>query len=283
MKVAHLNVRSLRNKVDLLRQDLTNDNAVDVLTLSETWLNSSITDGELQLPGFSCIRQRRRENRSGGGVIIYVCEGLSYRVRDDLMIGENECIWIELTRPKCKRVLICCIYRPPETDISKFIDGLNNCMLLINLDETEVILLGDFNVDYAKKQNNQMRRKLLDFTRSVNLSQLITESTRVTEISQSTTDLIFVNNNHRIVNSGVIPLSLNDHSLVYCMFKTGTQTVPPRTFEYRSFKTYDVNAFTRDLKNVPQHILDNKENIDGAVLSWNKMFLMNMHLLNNVD
>ena len=41
-KVAHLNVRSLRNKVDLLRQDLTNDNAVDVLTLSKTWLNSFI-------------------------------------------------------------------------------------------------------------------------------------------------------------------------------------------------------------------------------------------------
>ena len=189
------------------------------------------------------------------------------------MIGENECIWIELTLPKCKRMLIYCIYRPPETDISKFIDGLNNCMLLINLDETEVILLGDFNVDYAKKQNNKMRRKLLDFTRSVHLSQLIAESTRVTEISQSAIDLIFVDNHHGIENSGMIPLSLIDHSLVYCTFKAGIQKVPPKTFEYRSFKTYDVNAFTCDLKNVPWYILDNEENIDDVVLSWNKMFL----------
>ena len=273
LKVAHLNVCSLRNKMDLLRQDLMNDKTLDVLSLSETWLNTAITDSEIYFPGFSFVRRDRGEDKAGGGVIIYVLEGLPYRVRDDLMLGKNECIWIELTCPKCKRMLICCIYRAPDTDVVKFIDELNDCMPLLNMGETEVLLLGDFNVDYAKKRNNPMKQKLSDFPRSTNVSQLITEFTRVTETSHTTIDLIFVNNKHRIVESGVIPLPISDHSLVYCTFKAGIRKIPPRTIEYRSFKNYDVNAFTRDLHNVPWHILDNEENIDDAVITWNKLFL----------
>ena len=32
----------------------------------------------------------------------------------------------------------------------------------------------------------------------------------------------------------VIPCSLSDHSLVFCMFKTGVPKAPPQTIEYRS-------------------------------------------------
>ena len=128
LKVAHLNVRSLRNKVDLLRLEQFDDIAIDVLTLSETWLDSSIQDSEICLPGFTLVRRDREGTKSGGGVAIYVRDGLLFRVRNNIGTGENECLWIELNRAKCKPTLIYCLYRAPNADFTKFISSLENCM-----------------------------------------------------------------------------------------------------------------------------------------------------------
>ena len=96
LKIAHLNVRSLRNKVDLLRLEQFDNVAIDVLTLSETWLDSNIQDSEICLLGFTLVRRDREGSKSGGGVAIYVRDGLPFRVRNDLNTGENECLWIKL-------------------------------------------------------------------------------------------------------------------------------------------------------------------------------------------
>lgn len=41
-----------------------------VLTLSETWLDSSVDDGEVAIEGYTVIRRDR--NRHGGGVPVYI-------------------------------------------------------------------------------------------------------------------------------------------------------------------------------------------------------------------
>lgn len=55
LKVAHLNGWSLRNKVELLWLEQFDNIAIDVLTLSETWLDSNIQDSEICLPGFTLV------------------------------------------------------------------------------------------------------------------------------------------------------------------------------------------------------------------------------------
>ncbi len=47
---------------------------------------------------------------------------------------------------------------------------------------------------------------------------------------------------------------------------------PPRTIEYRSYKSFNAKHFLSDLNNVPWHIVENENNIDSAVLMWNKLF-----------
>ena len=54
LKIAHLNIRSLANKTDSLRLEGITNKTFDVLTLSETWLDSSTSDAEIKLPGFVC-------------------------------------------------------------------------------------------------------------------------------------------------------------------------------------------------------------------------------------
>ncbi|CAB4023166.1 Hypothetical predicted protein [Paramuricea clavata] len=54
LKIAHLNVRSITNKIDSLRLLLLN-NPFDVLTISETWLTKNISDPELNIQVTSTI------------------------------------------------------------------------------------------------------------------------------------------------------------------------------------------------------------------------------------
>ena len=82
-----------------------------------------------------------------------------------------------------------------------------------------------------------------------------------------------MNNEHRFVDVGVIPLAISDHYLVYCILKFGMPKGSPRTIEYGLFKDYSRDAFLNDLNNVPWYLVDNEDNIDGAVLIWNTLFL----------
>ena len=43
-------------------------------------------------------------------------------------------------------------------------------------------------------------------------------------------------------------------------------------FEYRSYKNFDATLFNEDLGNVPWHVVENENNIDDALLTWNKLF-----------
>ena len=93
---------------------------MDIVTLSETWLDGNICDTEINLPEFVCVRQDRTGIKEGyGGVAIYVREGLAFRLRIDINTGQ-ECPWIELIRDKCKPTLVCCAYRVPDSDFSDF-------------------------------------------------------------------------------------------------------------------------------------------------------------------
>ena len=84
--------------------------------------------------------------------------------------------------------------------------------------------------------------------------------------------MLFCNTSPRVVDHGVIHLALSDHSLVYCLLKAGATKAPPNTIEYRSYKSFDTNAFNEDLASVPWHVVENENNIDDVVLTWNKLF-----------
>ncbi len=58
LKIAHLNVRSITNKIDSLRLLLLN-NPFDVLTISETWLTKNISDPELILLSEMTVKAKK--------------------------------------------------------------------------------------------------------------------------------------------------------------------------------------------------------------------------------
>ncbi len=57
----HFNICSLMPKVD------AEELYIGILCLTETWLNSSITDGEINVNRYNIIRKNRNRKRGGGG------------------------------------------------------------------------------------------------------------------------------------------------------------------------------------------------------------------------
>ena len=61
---------------------LATNHLTDVITLSETWLDETVSDAEVSLPGYSLLRNDR--NRHGGGVATLISTSIKFVPRPDL-------------------------------------------------------------------------------------------------------------------------------------------------------------------------------------------------------
>ena len=101
-------------------------------------------------------------------------------IRQTNFVDDNfECLWIEINRRFCKPMAVGVVYRPGYLNIEDFIKALTRILDNKDLDKLETIILGDFHVDYSKK--NPLRCRLDEFAFSFNLTQIISKPTEVTE------------------------------------------------------------------------------------------------------
>ncbi len=102
-----------------------------------------------------------------------------------------------------------CLYRKPSAKL-EFYDQLKN--LLHSLDfNKEVILMGDFNINWSDKGG---RKKLKNITDYFNLTQLIEQPTRITNRSETKIDVLFKNRPERIIKTYNLVTGLSDHNSI---------------------------------------------------------------------
>ena len=77
---------------------------------------------------------------------------------------------------------------------------------------------------------------------------MINEPTRITDKSSTLIDLCITNSPANVVNSGVLHLSISDHSLVYMVRKAQYKRNGSRIVEVRSLKNFSRENFLRDLE-----------------------------------
>ena len=96
-KVGYLNVNRLLNKLDSVKE-LIDKYSSDILALSKIWLTSEISDSEISIMRYSIVRKDRQNSSKacGGGVLIYVRNGIPF-IRQAKFVDDNfECFWIEI-------------------------------------------------------------------------------------------------------------------------------------------------------------------------------------------
>ena len=201
LKFLHQNIRSLRGKMDELNILVSHCPNLHILAFTETWLDNSISDGEVSLPGYSIFRSDRTNGR-GGGIAVYVKETLSVIRRADLekdFVGE--CMWLELLLPKAKGILFGTFYGPPSQ--SDFLNPFQEVLELANAGNKETLITGYFNFDFLDASSSSSTKDMKRILSSFNLKQLIDKATRITKESSTLLDLF-------------APSTLSDHDNYAC-------------------------------------------------------------------
>ena len=115
----------------------------------------------------------------------------------------------------------------------------------------EYFILGDLNVDFRQSNKSQNKNTLNEIFDIYGLHQLIDEPTRVTQISSTLIDLCLTNSLTTVVDSGVLHLSISDHSLTYLVRKAHYTQTETKTIEVRSMKYFNSENFLNDLNHQP--------------------------------
>ena len=202
----HLNINSVLSKIDELRI-IVNKSKASVIGITESKLDKTVLDGEINIDGYELVRSDR--NRHGGGVACYIRNDISFDVRGDFS-NEIENIFLDIFLPKTKPILIGILYRPP--DQSGFLDKLSSAISKTScFNNQEVYILGDLNINLINTQKSHIPngiKRYREFCSLHGLKQLITSPTRVTENSSSLLDHILTNSTDRVSQSGVVDTSL---------------------------------------------------------------------------
>ena len=266
MKIGHLNVRSIIDKIDEIRL-IISKTKLDLLCISETWLHEKINDNMINVPGYTIVRHDRNSNKRGGGVCIYVRSNMSFTCRDDLINDVLEAVWIEIPRTRTDQLIIGCLYRPPNAD-SNYLQCIFDTLEVTMTEGKDIIIIGDMNYDY-KHDECDTDNPITDIEDLFLMTQIVREPTRVTENSSKCLDHILTTIPECHSICGVAKISLSDHYLVYTNLICTEYKSPHHHVRFRDYRSFDPEEFLKDIEKC--EILCEEANSEDTVeIEWDK-------------
>jgi hypothetical protein len=248
---------------------------IDVLLVTETWLNKSYDEHYANIDGYNMVR-RDRNGKGGGEVCIYLRNTLKYNIicsSNENFDNKPEYIFLELLIKNVK-LLCSVVYRRPK--------GESILLYIMKLAELipryeNVVCCGDINIDMNK--NSNPKKRFLTELNDIGMSPLPIENTHITASSATTIDVILCRDNVDIKNYGKISLpDLSAHQLLYVMYPI---LIPKNTIKMITVRDYgkvQVEAMLNDALNgkwtniIPYININNKvEVLNSELLTvWNR-------------
>lgn len=145
LKIAHLNVRGVRNKLKEIRY-LQQFCKFEILAITQSHLDKyTVLDSALDIDGMKFLRLYRKGHK-GGGCVLYYADHLKAIHRKDLYTPGLEAIWLQV-KFTCTSALFAVLYRPP--DDSEFFDSVRIPLEKAWLKTSNIFLLGDMNCNLS--------------------------------------------------------------------------------------------------------------------------------------
>lgn len=237
--VGCLNINSIQNKFDQLRVFLGND--VDILVLIETKIDASFPTNQFCLPGY-CKPFRHDRNIHGGGILIYVKEGIPCKPLEKHATPDDmEGIFIELNFRKSKW-LFGGIYSPKQSD-NYFFEFLGNTLDKYGQIYDNFLVAGDFNTE-------ETAPVLSKFLKDYDAENLVKEKTCFKSLINPTCiDLFITNSQRKFQNTTTICTGLSDfHKMIITSTRGHLRNInKPKIIKYRDYKCFIHNDFKSDL------------------------------------
>ena len=261
LNFCHLNVNSLLSKIDELR-DITNYIKPAILGITESKLDSSVANAEVNINGYSITRNDR--NRNGGGVACYIRNDLCFNVKNIFSNSIEYVFFPEILIPKAKPIVIGIFHRPSNEN--DFLNLFSNEFQQIDSKTNEIHLLGDFNINllqngkFILKENQSYKLKssscalvnrYKEFCQKFSLTDIIKEPTRITRSTFTLFYHILTNSSEKVSQKGVIDVGISHHQLIHCTrkIKRIKHNIHNQTL-VRFLKKYSAEIFTNALKTV---------------------------------
>ena len=283
--ILHANIRSVPKNLGDLELYLSNlNNDFSVLALSETWLKDSTLD-HYGLHGYNS-EHNVREGKIGGGVSLFLKDGIEYIKRDDISIMDAsiECIFVEIDKlyfHSQRNIVVGVIYRPPGADLDVFNQSLSDILSCIGTGNKSCYIAGDFNINILNSKEHSKTSDFIDLMFSYSLMPHINKPTRVTERSATLIDNIFSN---EIVNdvesmSGILYTDISDHYPIFHIIKSSSPIDAPKFIFKRTFSASNVDSFKEELLSAQWAEVTEESDAQRAYSKWHNIFsdLYNKH------
>ena len=134
-----------------------------IIGVSETWLND-VASELVNITGYNFVSNHRK-SKSGGVVGIYLQNDLDYKLRPECNFSNPELIeslFVEITVPQGKNIIVGSVYRPPNYNVASFLDKFNDILSNISKDNNQCYLMGDFNLDLLQYNRHTATQEFVD-------------------------------------------------------------------------------------------------------------------------
>ena len=220
VSIIHLNARSLLKNLDQLNLMLGSlKKPFSVIGFSETWL-TDCTAKLVNIAGYNFVSNHGK-SKTGGGVGIYLQDDLQYKILNECKLSDPETIeylFVEITVPHGKNIIVGFVYRPPNQNTALFLDKFNDILSRISKDNKQCYVMGDFNLDLLQYNHHTPTQEFIDTLFSHAFIPLISNPTRLTSYSATLIDNIFTNNLSQNVLNGIALNDSSDHLPVLLIF-----------------------------------------------------------------
>ena len=159
----------------------------NVICLTETWLNDHEfkTNSNYHLPNYEGIYYERKTNKRGSGVLMYIRNDLSYKIRNDLCTsdGNREILTTESLTKSMKNIIVSCCYKPPDGNWKNHCDHLQKIPTNATMENKLYFVTGDFNLNCLEFYQSSEIRQYFNNMLEKGAIPLINRPTRVTTSS----------------------------------------------------------------------------------------------------
>ena len=209
------NVRSLQAHFEelLLMLDSLNSEQLDMIALTETWVNAEQFACH-QINGYTQYLQNRH-GRKSGGVAVYIRAGLVYEVEEVVATTFNALkIKFKTSGREALDFSIIAIYRFCTASKLQFVCELEKC---VESCSGPALLAGDFNIDLLSLDSSA---RLLNLLTPNGFRSLVNEPTRVGYGSSTCLDHVYLRGiqsdcSRVSASCRVVPVSYSDHSAIF--------------------------------------------------------------------
>ena len=181
---------------------------------------------------------------------IFIRNDLDYRLTPNLtrLDDDIECLFIEIQSCNSKlNTYIGCIYRPPDKNVTRFTECLEDMLSSIRRSSHKCILAGDFNIDLVKASHHLPTSNFVDMMYSYSYLPYITKPTRLE--SSTLIDHIWIND--MISNTAGIVLSeISDHCPIFIFSKLTLNPTQAVHTQSRVFSERNIARFSQALAEI---------------------------------